>query len=195
MSATPAGATLKRPGRPRSEPARRAVLHAVDDMLVEVGYAAMTMKGIAERAGVGRQTVYRWWSGKAEILLEACTEDIQEEVVTPPDRDPAARLLAYLQALTAFLVTSPAGLAYRALIGEAQHDPAVRDLVNQADLLTASARDVLESVRPAAPGLPALSLATAQLTGPVISQILTAPEPLSPGLLREHVAALLRAWQ
>jgi AcrR family transcriptional regulator len=42
----------------RSEEARRAVLGAVDDLLVEVGYAAMTMKGIAERAGVGRQTVY-----------------------------------------------------------------------------------------------------------------------------------------
>lgn len=188
-------AVARRPGRPRSEPARRAVLHAVDDMLVEVGYAAMTMKGIAERAGVGRQTVYRWWSGKAEILLEACTEDIHEEVATPPDPDPAASLLGYLQALTAFLATSPAGLAYRALIGEAQHDPAVRDLVNQADLLTASARDVLESARSAAPGMPGASLATAQLTGPVISQILTAPGPLSPALLREHVAALLRAWQ
>lgn len=193
-NATVMSATLRRPGRPRSEPARQAVLHAVDDMLVEVGYSAMTMKGIAERAGVGRQTVYRWWSAKAEILLEACAEDIHEEVATPPHDDPAVSLLAYLQALTAFLTTAPAGLAYRALIGEAQHDPAVRDLVNQADLLTASARDVLASVRPAAPGMPGPGLATAQLTGPVISQILTAPEPLSPDLLREHVAALLRAW-
>ena len=44
-----------RGGRPRSEQAREAVLHAVDDLLLEVGYAALTMKGIAERAGVGRQ--------------------------------------------------------------------------------------------------------------------------------------------
>src|SRR5580658_3505664 len=66
-------------GRPRSEVARRAVLHAVDDLLVDVGYAAMTMKGIAERAGVGRQTVYRWWSNKAEILLEACVADARSE--------------------------------------------------------------------------------------------------------------------
>ena len=58
-------------GRPRSESARRAVLNAVDDMLVEHGYAALTLKGIAEQAGVGRQTIYRWWSTKAEILHEA----------------------------------------------------------------------------------------------------------------------------
>ena len=163
-------------------------------MLVDVGYAAMTMKGIAERAGVGRQTVYRWWSTKAEILLEACVEDIHEEVTTPPQADPAGDLLAYLEALTEFLTVSPAGLAYRALIGEAQHDPAVRDLVNRADLLTASARHVLDRVRPAAPRMPAASLGTAQLTGPVVSQILTAPAALPAALLREHVAALLRAW-
>ncbi|WP_406144327.1 hypothetical protein [Streptomyces sp. NBC_01012] len=36
--------------------ARDAVLHAVDDLLIEAGYATLTMKGIAMRAGVGRQT-------------------------------------------------------------------------------------------------------------------------------------------
>jgi AcrR family transcriptional regulator len=47
---SPEGSNL---GRPRSDAARQAVLHAVDDMLVEDGYASMTMKGIAARAGVG----------------------------------------------------------------------------------------------------------------------------------------------
>ena len=104
------------PGRPRSEAARRAVLHAVDDMLVEVGYAAMTMKGIAERAGVGRQTVYRWWSTKAQILLEACVDDARSELTTPRRGDAQRNLLDYLVALTEFLTGSPAGLAYRCLL-------------------------------------------------------------------------------
>src|SRR3954452_848903 len=90
-------------GRPRSESARIAVLHAVDDLLGEVGYAAMTMKGIAERAGVGRQTVYRWWSTKAEILLEGCLTDAREELAVPPHPTPAGDLLAYLTVLTEFL--------------------------------------------------------------------------------------------
>jgi AcrR family transcriptional regulator len=188
-------ATSVRAGRPRSEHARRAVLEAVDDMLVDVGYAAMTMKGIAERAGVGRQTVYRWWSTKAEILLEACVADAREEIAVDPHADPAADLLAYLSALSAFLTTSPAGLAYRALIGEAQHDPAVRALVQAADLLTASARGVLERIRPAAPGMPDAGLATAELTGPVLSQILTGAEPLPARSLALHVAHLLTAWR
>jgi AcrR family transcriptional regulator len=56
----------------------------VDDLPVEVGYAAMTMKGIAERVGVGRQTVYRWWSTKAEILFEASVIDDARELAPDP---------------------------------------------------------------------------------------------------------------
>jgi AcrR family transcriptional regulator len=181
-------------GRPRSEHARTAVLHAVDDLLVEIGYAAMTIKGIAQRAGVGRQTVYRWWSTKAEILLEACVIDAASELHTPAQPDPEAELVAYLQALSAFLTTSPAGLGYRALIGEAQHDPAVRELVRGADLLSASARTVLQRVRTRAPGVPDDTLTMAQLIGPVITQILTAQDPIDGHAMRAHAAALLRSW-
>jgi AcrR family transcriptional regulator len=184
-----------RPGRPRSEPARRAVLHAVDDLLVDVGYAAMTMKGIAERAGVGRQTIYRWWSTKAEILLEACAEDAAEELSTPPAADPARDLARYVRSLSTFLVRSPAGLAYRALVGEAQHDPAVRALVQRADLLAPSANAVLDRVRPAAPAMPERRLARAELIGPVLTQVLTAGTPLAGRLLDAHVAVLLAGWR
>jgi AcrR family transcriptional regulator len=182
-----------RAGRPRSERARRAVLHAVDDLLVDVGYAAMTMKGIAERAGVGRQTLYRWWTTKAEILLEAIVDDVAEELTTPPGPDAADDLFAYLRALTAFLVASPAGLAYRALVGEAQHDPAVRDLVHRGDLLGASAGAVLDRVRPVAPAMPPPGLCAAQFVGPVVYQVLTG-HALSDDELREHVRTLLASW-
>ncbi|TWP54356.1 TetR/AcrR family transcriptional regulator [Lentzea tibetensis] len=181
-------------GRPRSERARRAVLHAADDLLVDVGYAAMTMKGIAERAGVGRQTVYRWWTTKAEILLEAIIDDVEEELTTPALPDAVDDLLTYVRALSEFLMTSPAGLAYRALVGEAQHDPAVRDLVHAADLLGASARTVLDRVRPVAPAMPSPKLAAAQVVGPVVYRMLTAPAEFSHEELREHVRHLLTSW-
>jgi AcrR family transcriptional regulator len=170
------------------------VLEAVDDLLVEQGYARMTMKGIAERAGVGRQTVYRWWSTKAEILLEACVADAHE-LRTPARPEPAEDLLTYLTAVTSFLTRDDAGLAYRALLGEAQHDPAVRELIVAADLLAPSAAAVLARVRPAAPGMPGARLAAAQLLGPVLAEILGGPRPLGPRLLCEHATQLLRAWQ
>ncbi|ANS73262.1 TetR family transcriptional regulator [Paenibacillus yonginensis] len=164
-------------GRPRSEEARAAILNAVDDLLVEIGYAAMTMKGIAERAGVSRQTVYRWWSHKAEILFEASAADAEEELSIDPAGDKLSDLTAYLEALVRFLAHSPAGAAYRALLGEAQHDSAVAELLSVKDLLGDSARVVLERMF-GQDELPVpLDQATALLIGPSFFWILSGRNP------------------
>ncbi|GAA4543673.1 TetR/AcrR family transcriptional regulator [Amycolatopsis samaneae] len=166
-----------RVGRPRSERARAAVLHAVDDLLVEIGYAAMTMKGIAEKAGVGRQTVYRWWSTKAEILFEASAADASHELAVEPTGEALDDLVAYLEALVHFLTRSPAGAAYRALLGEAQHDVAVAELLASKDILGDSARTVIERVvREDTPSIP-VDLATALLIGPAFFWITSGRDP------------------
>lgn len=160
-------------GRPRSEDARAAVLHAVDDLLVEVGYAALTMKGIAERAGVGRQTVYRWWSNKAEVLYEASAIDARHELSVPVSDDPRKDLKAYLDALVAFLSRSHAGAAYRALIGEAQHDTDVAALLTSRDVLGGSAAAVVQAARKSSGTALSLEQATALLIGPPFFHILS----------------------
>ncbi|WP_405820103.1 TetR/AcrR family transcriptional regulator [Streptomyces sp. NBC_01390] len=60
-----------RPGRKRSEESRMAILVAAFELVGEVGYAGLTIEGIANRAGCGKQTIYRWWPTKAHVLLEA----------------------------------------------------------------------------------------------------------------------------
>lgn len=154
------------------------MLHAVDDLLVEVGYADMTMKNIAERAGVSRQTVYRWWSTKAEILFEATVEDALDELVVPPGNDAVAELTAYLEAVMEFLVHSTAGAGYRALVGEAQHDRAVADLIGSRDVLSESAECVIERVfAESKPEGESLDQAAARLVGPVLHWILSGNDP------------------
>ncbi|KRC58585.1 TetR family transcriptional regulator [Agromyces sp. Root81] len=162
------------PGRPRSEDARAAVLRAVDDMLVDEGYAAMTMKGIANRAKVGRQTVYRWWSSKAEILLEASATDAARELTVPQGPDAEAEIAGFLTALSTFLTDSDAGLAYRALLGEAQHDRKVAELLRGTDVLGDAARAVIQSARGrgALKDESDLGALTAELVGPIVSRIL-----------------------
>ncbi|MCX4525626.1 MULTISPECIES: TetR/AcrR family transcriptional regulator [unclassified Streptomyces] len=55
----------------RSDRSRRAILDAALALLGEVGYNKLTIEAIASRAGVGKQTIYRWWPSKAAVLLEA----------------------------------------------------------------------------------------------------------------------------
>ena len=59
------------PGRPRSPEVHRAILDAAIALIREVGYDAVTMDGIAARAGVGKAALYRRWSSKEALVVEA----------------------------------------------------------------------------------------------------------------------------
>ena len=61
----------KGPGRPRSERAHQSILQATVDLLLEQGFAQMTVEAVATRAGVGKATIYRRWPSKAELVAEA----------------------------------------------------------------------------------------------------------------------------
>src|ERR1700722_5464065 len=67
----------------RSQEARLPVLEAADDLLAERGFAGVTIEGIAARAGVAKQTIYRWWPSKVEVLLDTLIEDSQESLALP----------------------------------------------------------------------------------------------------------------
>jgi AcrR family transcriptional regulator len=88
----------RRPGRPRSETARRAILTAAIDELQENGYAALTIEGIAARAGVGKQTIYRWWPSKADVVLDAMLDLASARITVPDEGSLHADLSAFLSA-------------------------------------------------------------------------------------------------
>ena len=60
-----------RRGRPRSERARKAILDAATDMFLELGLEGASIEAIAERAGVSKATIYRWWPSKEVLALDA----------------------------------------------------------------------------------------------------------------------------
>ena len=59
------------PGRPRSDASRSAILKAAYQMLRDGGFAQFTVEGVAARAGAGKATIYRWWSNKGTLAVEA----------------------------------------------------------------------------------------------------------------------------
>ncbi|MFJ9779357.1 TetR/AcrR family transcriptional regulator [Amycolatopsis sp. NPDC101161] len=116
-----------RSGNRRDEAARLAVLHAADDLLVEHGFAALTIEAIARRAGVAKQTIYRWWPSKVEILLDTLIEDSAKGFPVPSGKATAEAIRGYLRAFTRFLTRDPAGKVLLALLAQAQHDPATAE--------------------------------------------------------------------
>lgn len=88
----------RRPGRPRSEQTRRAILAASIAELQERGYAALTIEGIAARAGAGKQTIYRWWASKADVVLDAMLDVAETRIVVPDEGSLNADLSAFLVA-------------------------------------------------------------------------------------------------
>ncbi|MFI9382361.1 TetR/AcrR family transcriptional regulator [Kutzneria sp. NPDC052558] len=167
----------------RSERARQAVLEAADDLLVEHGFAGLTVEKIAARAGVAKQTIYRWWPSKVDILLEAFGDD-QAEALTPADHGSlAADLREHLAAMADFLTTSDAGAVYRALIGQAQHDPALAARLRDTHLAAQHARDRLPFERAVARGeLPAdtdIDALVERLVGAVHYRVLVTGAPVS----------------
>jgi AcrR family transcriptional regulator len=69
-----ANETRRARGRPRSTAARAAILHAAAAILDEGGATSLTMEGVAERAGVGKPTLYRYWRNAQELAMAALIE-------------------------------------------------------------------------------------------------------------------------
>ena len=134
----------------RSEQSRQAIVSAAVDLCVEVGYAATTIEAIAARAGVGKQTIYRWWPSKAAVLLEHMTLIREEQIGFPDTGDLRADLLLQTGAVQA-LFASDTGAVWRGLLIAALSDDVAADGV----------RTVLNSAVVEAKG----RLAKAQKTG------------------------------
>jgi AcrR family transcriptional regulator len=111
-----------RPGRKRSEESRLAILAAAIELIGDVGYAGLTVEGIAARSGAGKQTIYRWWPSKADVLLDALATKADMYVPIPDERSYAADLRAFLVASFALGRDQRVADALRALMAHAQID-------------------------------------------------------------------------
>lgn len=74
-------------GRRRNEAARQAIIDAAVRMLAEQGYEAFAVDRLAKEAGVGKQTIYRWWPSKAAVIAEAVGARAVETIPLPNTGD------------------------------------------------------------------------------------------------------------
>ena len=112
MSIIAAVSTAKRGrGRPRREGADEEILDVARTMLHEGGYGALTVDGLAERAGVAKTTVYRRWPSKGALIAalipppgdytdaEAVLRDVRTLLTPLADASDDAEVLGVIRAI------------------------------------------------------------------------------------------------
>jgi AcrR family transcriptional regulator len=109
-------------GRKRSEDSRRAILAAALELTAQAGYAGLTIEGIAGRSGTGKQTIYRWWPSKADVLLDALATRADLDVPVADQGSYRADLETFLDASFALGRRPPVPEVLRALMAHAQLD-------------------------------------------------------------------------
>jgi len=106
----------------RSTRSHQAILTATTELLTEIGYSALTIEGVAGRAGVGKATVYRWWPSKAALVIEALGAGLVMPVLAETG-DLRRDLLSAIRDVVHTFARSPEGAVIPALAADLMSDP------------------------------------------------------------------------
>ncbi len=112
----PTDLTPVRPPRRRSEKSRMAIVTATRELLLERGFDGLTIEAVAARAGVGKQTIYRWWPSRPALVADVMLEDA-DKILASMDHtaDLAADLVGWVRKLAATLTSARGSAMLRVL--------------------------------------------------------------------------------
>jgi AcrR family transcriptional regulator len=97
-------------GRPRCEATRLRILAAARELLEEVGFKSVTIEAIAERSKTSKVTVYRWWSHKAGVILDAMLSEVSPIIPYKGSSSPLVSLREQMVSFARFLRSRKAQL-------------------------------------------------------------------------------------
>ncbi|MGA8500608.1 MAG: TetR/AcrR family transcriptional regulator [Candidatus Sulfotelmatobacter sp.] len=119
------GRGKRAPGRPRSEQARLAILRSTLKLLGKNGFSELTIESVAAHAGVGKATVYRWWSNKAALIADAFASSTTRKLHFPDTGSVRTDMSQQMRQLIK-IFCSRRGRIVSAILGGGQSD---RDLI------------------------------------------------------------------
>ncbi len=103
-----------KPGRPRSQATRLAILDAATDLAL-AGGCVPTIDALATRAGVSRTTIYKWWPSAAAVLAEGLLERFHESIEFDDSLPVRTAVTRQVEALARLMTQTPAGALLRQL--------------------------------------------------------------------------------
>lgn len=112
----PSDLTQTAPPRRRSEKSRTAIVTATRELLLERGFDGLSIEAVAARAGVGKQTIYRWWPSRPALVADVMLEDADKLLASVNHTDDlAADLVGWVRKLATTLTTARGAAMLRIL--------------------------------------------------------------------------------
>ncbi|KHD36623.1 TetR family transcriptional regulator [Clostridium acetobutylicum] len=121
----------KKLGRPRSEKTKSDILNAAYELLIENGFAEITVEKIAERANVSKATIYKWWPNKSAVIIDGFLNTTNVELPIPDTGSTIQDMFIQVDNFTKFL-TSRKGSVITEIIAEGQYDTKLADTYRKA---------------------------------------------------------------
>jgi AcrR family transcriptional regulator len=135
--------TARRPGRPRSERADRAIIQATLDLFAESGPSGLCVEDVAARAGVGKATIYRRWPGKEDLLFDALAS-LKSPLPEPDGISVRDDLVAVLSVMCRDIADPRRARQYALLLGEGEKYPKL--MARYKEQVVEPRRDVVRSL-------------------------------------------------
>jgi AcrR family transcriptional regulator len=171
----------KRRGRQRSAAAEAAILKAAGELLARLPLCEVTTDAIAQRAGVSKATIYKWWPNKNLVALDALGASVLAQLAIPNTGSARQDFAEQLRSTIAFYSSQP-GRLLRQFLAEGQNDAEFLKLFRDRflkprrdSLLTIWRRGVERGeIRPSVDGELVLDL----IFGPMMYRLLVGHGPL-----------------
>ena len=184
-------AQKKQRGRPRDPAADQAILDAARDVLARKGFTGTSMDEIARRAGVGKDTLYRRWSSKEDLVLHLLKLIAEETVKAPQLDDPRYALFLFLQAIRKVNLDTDLGPLIAGIVGESARNERLaagfRDFWRERRSIPAA---MVQRIAPSTATDQEIEVMLDHILGPIYYRLLLTGAPVDDEYLWDLIATI-----
>lgn len=184
-------AETNRRGRPRDPAVDRAIVDAARSVLARKGFTGASMDEIARQAGVGKDTLYRRWKSKEELVLHLLTLMAEENVPVPQLDDPRYALLIFLQDIVRVNVCTDLGPIIAGVVGESDRNQRLADGFQQFwKERRAIPAAIIRRIVPSATTAAEVELMLDHILGPIYYRLLLTGAPVDDEYLWDLIGTI-----
>ncbi len=186
--------TKTRRGRPRDPAVDQAILDAAKDVLARKGFTGTSMDEIARQAGVGKDTLYRRWKSKEDLVLHLLTVLSEQTVKAPRLDDSRYALFLFLQAIRKVNLDTDLGPIIAGVVGESVRNQRLatgfHEFWNQRRTIAAG---LVRQIAPAASTEAEIAVILDHILGPIYYRLLLTGTPVDDEYLWDLIGTI--PWQ